>query len=377
MKKILFAIFMFVVSNFVVMDVKAEKSPEDSDITYNQAIDYINDKKYPQAIGLLTDMKDNKNAEDLIEQLRYLINGSYISNGIWAVGAITTKGGVQVAYNGEGSNPYSAVKAWKNMKAISFRGGDSIESLTAKGRIVTTSTDTVRELLKSPVVSESAMANVVKAVSGWRNIKAFQTFYPQSAVALDKKGFVYAAYAFYEDGTVKLKGWDNIVAIADGRSYLAGLKEDGTVICKDYDYSGTLDTSEWKDIVAISAGASLVGLKEDGTVVSTGLKRNGGGDVSDWKDIIAVSTDHSYTLGLKSDGTVIAAGTSPYGATEVSEWSDIVAIQAGYYFSIGLKADGTIVLSGDSSTSGAATPDISKMKNLYVPKISIKGGTKN
>ncbi|MDQ2088030.1 hypothetical protein RBH29_16500 [Herbivorax sp. ANBcel31] len=93
--------------------------------------------------------------------------------------------------------------------------------------------------------------------------------------AVTNDGFVYKAYPGYEDGTKALMGWRNIVSVADARGYVAGLKEDCTVDCNVYAYSGTIDTSEWEDIVAISAATSIVGLKKDGTVVSTGSNRFG------------------------------------------------------------------------------------------------------
>lgn len=339
---------------------------------YQQAIDAIKEKRYPEAIGALSDLGDYKYSKGLLEQLRYLINGSYIGNGIWAVGAITADRGVLTVYkNDKIGDIYSKAESWGNIKSIYFRGGDSIEGLTAEGKIVTTSTVTKEELLSSPVGLTSAMANVIESVSSWRNIKSFQTFYPQTAVALTDDGFVYAAYPFYQDGTVKLQDWKDIVAVANGRGYVAGIKEDGTVLCNVYAYLGTIDASEWKDIVAISEDESLIGLREDGTVVSTGLNRWGEGNVSNWTDIIAISTCHSCTLGLKRDGKVVAAGRNDFGQMNVDNWKDIVAIAAGDYFSIGLKADGTMVLAGDCSYSGTETPDVSGMKGLYVPQISI------
>ena len=93
---------------------------------YQQAIKYIEEKYYPKALGILTDLSDYKYAKNLLEQLRYLINGSYISNGIWAVGAITSDGGVQVVYDSEYINRFSSVESWKNIKSISARGEDSV-----------------------------------------------------------------------------------------------------------------------------------------------------------------------------------------------------------------------------------------------------------
>jgi len=70
------------------------------------------------------------------------------------------------------------------------------------------------------------------------------------------------------------------------------LKADGTVV------STRSGTSNWHDIVMVSASRGTVGLKVDGTVVST----RGGTD--NWHDIVMVSTGVNHTLGLKTDGTV-------------------------------------------------------------------------
>ncbi len=42
----------------------------------------------------------------LLQQLRYLINGSYISNRIWLAAAITSDGRVQMSYSGDDINNF-------------------------------------------------------------------------------------------------------------------------------------------------------------------------------------------------------------------------------------------------------------------------------
>lgn len=343
--------------------------PINNIINYKQALNKIEEKKYPQAIGTLRKLKNYKNSKDIINQLQYIIDGSYIANGTSAVAAITSDGKVKTAYNGKNKNAYTASVSWQNIKSLSLLGDGYLEGLTEEGKIITTSTITAESLLKSTVGSTSIMSEVVTAVASWKSIVAFQAFYPQSAVALDKDGFVYAAYPYFNNGLVKLDDWSNITAIADGRSYVAGLRADGRVMLQNYNYAGPLDTSDWQNIVAISASSSLIGLKEDGTVVATGENRFGEGNVEEWKDIISISTSRSYTLGLKRDGTVVAVGNTSDGAMDINDWTNIVAIQAGEYFSIGLRADGSMILAGDSSNSGVESPDVSNMKNLYVPVI--------
>ena len=129
-----------------------------------------------------------------------------------------------------------------------------------------------------------------------------------------------------------------------------GLKSDGTVLAVGNNKSGQCEVSEWRDIVAISAGNThTVGLKADGTVVAVGNNICDECEVSGWSDIVAVSAC-SHTVGLKADGTVVATGHNWIGECEVSEWRDIVAISAGQDYTVGLKADGTVVAVGNNDS---------------------------
>ena len=57
-----------------------------------------------------------------------------------------------------------------------------------------------------------------------------------------------------------------------------------------------------------------------GKIVATGKNDDGQCNVSDWKDIIAVSAGSYHTVGLKVDGTVVATGYNKYGQCDVSDW---------------------------------------------------------
>ena len=76
--------------------------------------------------------------------------------------------------------------------------------------------------------------------------------------------------------------------------------------------------------MAISAvGYYTVGLKADGTVVAVGDNTDGQCEVSDWRDIVAISAGYGHTVGLKSDGTVVAVGYNEFGQCDVSGWTNI------------------------------------------------------
>lgn len=159
------------------------------------------------------------------------------------------------------------------------------------------------------------------------------------------------------DGTAKVAGsfaskidttqWYDIVAVSAGVFHVLGLKTDGTVVAAGSDSSERNQVSQWKNIIAISAaqGHSL-GLKSDGTVAVAGHNGCGQCEVSDWNNLIAVSAGQSSSVGLKADGTVVAVGKNDGGMCDVDGWRDIVAISAGSFHTLGLKADGTVVAAG-------------------------------
>ena len=69
--------------------------------------------------------------------------------------------------------------------------------------------------------------------------------------------------------------------------------------------------------MAISAvGYYTVGLKADGTVVAVGDNTDGQCEVSDWRDIVAISAGYGHTVGLKADGTVVAVGDYNYDSVK-------------------------------------------------------------
>ena len=100
------------------------------------------------------------------------------------------------------------------------------------------------------------------------------------------------------------------------------------MVAVGYNNDDQCDVSDWRDIVAVAAGAwHTVGLKSDGTVVATEYKGyfdDGQCDVFGWTDIVAVAAGSSHTVGLKSDGTVVATEyKSKYynGQCDVSSWN--------------------------------------------------------
>lgn len=174
------------------------------------------------------------------------------------------------------------------------------------------------------------------------------------------------------DGTAKVAGsfaskidttqWYDIVAVSAGVFHVLGLKTDGTVVAAGSDSSERNQVSQWKNIIEISAAQGhALGLKSDGTVAVAGHNGCGQCEVSDWNNLIAVSAGQSSSVGLKADGTVVAVGKNDDGMCDVDGWRDIVAISAGSFHTLGLKADGTVVAAGCGLTGKC---DVQNWRNI-------------
>ena len=76
-------------------------------------------------------------------------------------------------------------------------------------------------------------------------------------------------------------------------------------------------------------------------------------DVCNWKDIVAISAGAYHTVELKSDGTVVAVGWFLFGhwQCKVKDWKNIAAISADGYHTVGLNKDRTAVAIGYNENS--------------------------
>lgn len=181
---------------------------------------------------------------------------------------------------------------------------------------------------------------------------------------------LYLTVGIHEDGTVSAIGnnekhqcevsdWKNIIAVDAGAGFTLGLRADGTVVAVGLKDDGRCDVSEWTDIVAICAGAwHSVGLRADGTVVATGANDDSQCEVADWTNIVAIAADEYHTVGLRADGTVVATGDANKG---VADWTDIIAVAAGTHHNVGLRADGTVIAVGGNAFKQR---DVSSWKNI-------------
>lgn len=183
-------------------------------------------------------------------------------------------------------------------------------------------------------------------------------------IALTSDGIAYFAYAdgsgLYQDNVKSISAYDNKYAF---------VMTDGTVHGEKYDETGWGygEVLEWTNVVQIVCGENFIaGLKEDGSVVvsggclsyslreSTYIANNDIGlglsgielETADWSGIVSISAGRSHLVGIKNDGTVVSAGLNNYNQCDTKDWTDVVSIEASNNTTIGYCSDGTVYLAG-------------------------------
>jgi hypothetical protein len=132
----------------------------------------------------------------------------------------------------------------------------------------------------------------------------------------------------------------SVAVTRDGQVKAAGSNSDGQCHTNTYD---------WRDMVAVSAGACFtIGLRADGTVLGVGQNDFNQLNVKSWTQIKKISAGTRHTVGLREDGSLLACGQNKYGECNVSHWRNIVHVIAGQNCTFGIKKDGRVLVSGDN-----------------------------
>lgn len=174
-------------------------------------------------------------------------------------------------------------------------------------------------------------------------------------IALKSDGTVLAA-GINTKGQCDVSSWRNIIEVAAGYTFSAGLQSDGRVVLTGSDSFGKIDASavsQWRNIVHISAhGCGLIALDKNGNVFVTGCNSETGEPYSvddsnrSLHNAVAVSAGNEHMLILLSDGTCRALGNRSDAMCNVSSWRNIVSIAAAAGGSIGVNAAGDVLYTG-------------------------------
>ena len=115
-------------------------------------------------------------------------------------------------------------------------------------------------------------------------------------LAVKKDGTVlFAGDAGYKDTRKAVLDWKNIVSVSSSEGQIFGLKSDRSVVLAADEMMlkyNPINMSNWKNVVAITGGASMFGLRSDGTILllklipnNVNVKNSNIQEVSGWSNI--------------------------------------------------------------------------------------------
>lgn len=358
---------------------------------YNDAINFMNRKRYCKAVKIFKDIENYKDSQSYYSRcLKKIKLRRIITTFTIVIISITTLF-TTIVYNNylSNKNDYYIKKQMENylinrddfiesryQLLDSWGYSDSLEDviymntydymlIKPNGNIETHALDSSGDVTLFD--SNDIPSNVVSVTD---------TYY-SALFLIDDGSLVEVKNLNYTSSTItEAVTWKNIkqLIVSNGGSEIAAIHFDGTVSVT----SSELNVSAWTDIVEIAHGKNfLIGLKEDGTVVSTGTNDKGQCDVSDWADIISISAGYRHTLGIKSDGTVVSTGYNEYSQCDVSNNFDVVMAVAGQQSTALLTLDGNVKVYGNNTNNIYEAEEWSDIISIYLVNNTIVGITSN
>ena len=213
--------------------------------------------------------------------------------------------------------------------------------------------DTYSLYIKDEQTLESR-GDVLPDLSAFRNIVQVSA-YEDHLAGLQNNGRVVCTGS---DRGCEVSAWRGITMIAAGRDHTVGLREDGTVVCSGS--SLACDVSSWSDVTAVYAGNELTAARtKNNTVLISGSfdGKNNAAASTKVKDIAVSDTEIAF---LFQDGTVRAYGIGGLG-NNTGSWTNMAEITAGTDFTVGVNNNGKVVI---ASTNDELVRELSSWSNV-------------
>ncbi len=214
-----------------------------------------------------------------------------------------------------------SVDEWQDMDIISISSGELyVVGLRADGKVVSQGHDA-----GDGQRSVDEWDNIVAIATGWRHTVGLRKMEDGTTEVLITG---YQSKKQMSQIEQQKDLWKDVVAIAagggsgnyHGDGHTVGLKSDGTVVAVGDNTFGQCEVSSWRDVVAIAAGDWFTaGLTQSGDVLITRPSEKvceelniyiGACSAADWSDIVSIAAGCGSIIGIDENGKVHAAGNN-------------------------------------------------------------------
>ena len=174
-----------------------------------------------------------------------------------------------------------------------------------------------------------------EAYKEWRDIIQIQAGYEITAGLRNDGTVVYENCLPGRTARYKIK---DVKCIATGNNDVVCLRRDG-VLCNPGNMETEIIAEDWHDVDSIVKMSNIYGLRNDGTVIC----KDTNNQVQRWRDVIHIDAGTGHLVGLLRDGRVVAYGQNDHHQCDVDEWQNIVKIFTGCYHTVGINSSGGIL----------------------------------
>ena len=202
-------------------------------------------------------------------------------------------------------------------------------------------------LIKDGAIAETFITNAVSVDTG-----EFQT------VVLNSMGNVIPIERDGHNLVVQIPEQFNTVQVAVGQKHVVLLVDNGTVKAYGNNDFGQCDTSEWTDIIAVTAGANFtLGLRSDGSLVACGSNNSGQCNISSYRGVVDIDALDQTAVILFADGSVAVQGDISMGIRDATSFTNIRRISAGDACIVAETTDGKFVMAGGAPQGSCGSVD--------------------
>jgi alpha-tubulin suppressor-like RCC1 family protein len=246
------------------------------------------------------------------------------------------------------------VSNWSDIIAVSA-GGTHTLGLKSDGKVV--------------AVGDSKLNQC--AVSSWKLFDDFANFETERIDIINNEEQINqnSETEYYNQKYNSFKKTFDI--IQTGSHHTVALLSNGRVLSAGHNNLGQCSTTDWREIVSISANSTIsLGLKSDGTVLVAGRPLSKDSDISGvkyWKNIKNIFVGYNHVAAINAYGNCFALGDNKFGQCNIISWRNIVSLALGYRHTVGLKSDGTVVSCGEN---GAGECNVTSWKNIKAVAVS-------
>lgn len=368
-KKILYVIILIALGCYMGTAYYVRKQ---NDVMYAKVEELIKDRNYEEAIPILEDLDEYKDAKVILEEVKekaivkeaYNMGNKYLEDKQYMKAIEMYESVIEyedseekvreasyyLALNYIDENKYDEAKEYF-IKADGYK--DSVLYLS---KLEVLTAEKAKETIYEEALQKYNDDEYEEAIELFEMIEDYK----------DSKEYI-------EECNLCLKRINRNNILAAGVRTSVAITSTNEVRAVGNNVAGQCNVENWEDIVSVDTyGCFTIGLRKDGRVsvagVYDGFDFRG---TSAWENIIDVAAGEQFVLGLSENGKVYVETTNASQNIKTEAWENVMTIDAGWDFAVGLTKNKELLFTGEY---GKQLEEYEKDKDKWKNVVNISSG---